>query len=80
MPHSTITRKGQTTIPGIVRQALRVRAGDRLDYQIMDDHVILRVHPGAGSLGGALSSEKGSGLTFEQIREAAAQAHLRKHS
>jgi hypothetical protein len=30
MPHSTVTSKGQTTIPGKIRKALRIKPGDKL--------------------------------------------------
>jgi AbrB family looped-hinge helix DNA binding protein len=32
MTHSTVTNKGQTTIPGKIRKALRIRPGDTLEY------------------------------------------------
>ena len=74
MPHSTVTRKGQTTIPGKIRKALRIKPGDKLQYIVIGDHVTLRVHPGTRSLKGALASKKGKGMSFAQIREAAAEA------
>jgi len=61
MQHSTVTSKGQTTIPGKIRKALR-------------DHATIRVHPGTRSLKGVLASKKGKGMSFAQIREAAAEA------
>ncbi len=78
MPHSTVTKKGQTTIPGEVREALRIKPGDRLDYKVEGDRVVIRVHPGIKSVKGALASDKGKGLTFAQIREEAAKAWLRE--
>ncbi len=74
MMHSTVTSKGQTTIPGEVRKALRIKAGDKLEYALDGDHVTIRVHPGTRSLKGALASNKGKGMSFGQIREAAAKA------
>lgn len=44
MSISTITSKGQVTIPKAVRDRLRLRTGDKLDFQIEDDGS-LRVHP-----------------------------------
>lgn len=38
---SKITSKAQTTIPQPVREALRVREGDRISYQIERGRVIL---------------------------------------
>jgi antitoxin PrlF len=73
MPHSTVTSKGQTTIPGEVRQALNIKPGDTLEYAIEGNYVKFHVHPGASSLRGALASEKGHGLSFAEIREAAAE-------
>ncbi len=79
MPHSTVTSKGQTTIPGKVRKALRIRPGTRLEYVVEDDHAIISAHPGLRSLKGALASKKGKGMSFDQIREAAiAASHPRK--
>jgi len=74
--HSTVTRKGQTTIPGKIRKALRIKPGDRLQYVVEGDAVTIRVHPGTRSLKGALASKKGKGLSFREIREAAAKAAL----
>jgi len=74
MPHSTVTSKGQTTIPGKIRKALRIKPGDKLEYVVEGDHAIIRVHLGTRSLKGALASRKGKGMSFAQIREAAARA------
>jgi AbrB family looped-hinge helix DNA binding protein len=74
MTHSTVTRKGQTTIPGAIRKALRIKAGDTLEYAVEGDRATIRVHPGTRALKGALASKKGKGMTFREIREAAAKA------
>ena len=74
MPHSTVTRKGQTTIPGKVRKALQIKPGDTLEYVVEGDYATIRVHPGTRSLKGALASKRGRGMSFAQIREAAAKA------
>ena len=72
--HSTVTAKGQTTIPGRIRKALRIKPGDRLEYSLEGDRATIRVHPGLRALRGTLASQKGKGMTFDQIREAAARA------
>ena len=36
MPESTITVKGQTTLPKDVREALNLQPGDRVRYMILD--------------------------------------------
>jgi len=76
MEHSTVTRKGQTTIPGKIRKALRIKPGDRLEYMVEGDRATIRVHPGTRSLKGALASKKGKKMSFGEIREAATRAAL----
>lgn len=44
MTLSTVTSKGQVTIPKAVRDRLRLEAGDKLDFRVEDDGTI-RVHP-----------------------------------
>jgi antitoxin PrlF len=75
--HSTVTSKGQTTIPGPIRKALHIEPGDRLEYLIEGDLATIRVCAGLQSLKGALASNRGRGLTFAQIRKAAAKAARR---
>lgn len=74
--HSTLTRKGQTTVPIRVREALGIKSGDRLEYAIEGDRVLVRAAPSLASLAGALASSKGKHLSFAQIRAAAASATL----
>jgi AbrB family looped-hinge helix DNA binding protein len=72
MLHSKLTSKGQTTIPGPVRQALNLKPGDRITYELEEGRVTLRVQPGARALRGVLASKNGNGLSFAEIRTAAA--------
>lgn len=74
MPHSVVTSKGQTTIPGTIRKALRIQPGDTLEFVVEGDHATMRVHPGTRSLRGVLASKKGERMSFAQIREVAAKA------
>jgi AbrB family looped-hinge helix DNA binding protein len=76
MAHSTVTKKGQTTIPGKIRKALEIKPGDRLEYVVEGDHATIRVHPGTRSLKGVLASKKGKKMSFGKIREAAAKSAL----
>jgi antitoxin PrlF len=80
MSHSTVTRKGQTTIPGKIRKALQIKPGDKLQYAVEGDHATIRVHPGTRSLKGVLASKKGRKMRFGEIREAAAKAALDRAS
>jgi len=74
MAHSTVTKKGQTTIPGAIREALKIKAGDRLLYQVEGDRVMVCIHPGTTALGGVLASDKGRNLSLTEIRRAASVA------
>ena len=80
MLHSTVTSKGQTTIPEQIRKVLRIKPGDRLEYAVEGEQATIRVHPGIRSLRGALASRKGRRMTFTEIRKAAAEASRRKGS
>ena len=42
MPISTMTSKGQLTIPKEVRDELRLHAGDRLEVTVEDGKVVMR--------------------------------------
>ena len=79
MMHSTVTSKGQTTIPEKIRRALRIKPGDKLEYVVEGDRATIRVHPGIRSLKGALASNKGKRMSFAEIREAAAEAARDEH-
>ncbi len=73
MTHSTLTRKGQTTIPLEIRQALNLKPGDRIRYEVEGDFATIRLQGGTKALAGALASDKGRRKNFGQIRQAAAK-------
>ena len=71
MIESSITKKGQTTLPKAVRETLGVQAGDRVRYVIADGEVrILPVRP-ISRLFGALRHD-GSAVTIEEMERAIA--------
>ncbi len=71
MIESSITRKGQTTLPKPVREMLGVQAGDRVRYVISNGEVrLLPVRPIA-RLFGVLQRE-GPAVTVEEMEQAAA--------
>jgi hypothetical protein len=70
----TVLRTLRELNPGKKRRALRIKPGDQLEYVVEGDHAIIRVHLGTRSLKGALASRKGKGMSFAQIRDAAARA------
>jgi AbrB family looped-hinge helix DNA binding protein len=44
LPTATLTRKGQITIPKVVREALNAHAGDRIDFVVESEgRVVVRV-------------------------------------
>ena len=52
--HSTLTSKGQTTLPSQIRKALHLKAGDKILYEIKGNEVVIRTHPGAMAVFGSL--------------------------
>lgn len=48
MEITTVTSKGQMTIPADIRRALKINAGDRLQCLVEDDHLLLI--PARGSI------------------------------
>lgn len=72
MIESTITSRGQTTLPKSVREALGVGAGDRIRYVIENGQVrVLPVRP-LNRLFGALNYE-GPPATLEDMERATAE-------
>ena len=66
MIESTITSKGQTTLPKAVREALRVKPGDRVRYVLLGSEVrILPLRP-IGRLFGILKHD-GAPVTLEDM-------------
>ena len=43
MDATSVTSKGQVTIPKAVRQRLGIRTGSRIEFIVVDDHIELRV-------------------------------------
>lgn len=42
MIHSTITERGQTTIPAVVRKALNLRSHQRISYELKEEGVLIK--------------------------------------
>ncbi len=71
MIESSITSKGQTTLPKVIRETLGIETGDKIRYVIYDDEVrILPVRP-IGRLYGVLEYD-GPALTVEAMDQAVA--------
>ncbi|MFD0895537.1 AbrB/MazE/SpoVT family DNA-binding domain-containing protein [Luteolibacter ambystomatis] len=70
MTHSTITSKGQTTLPSQIREALHLKPGDRISYEIQGDAVVIRHQPGAMAVFGTLKSAPDqAGVEFKEARK-----------
>ena len=41
MPSATVTSKGQITLPKVIRDLLRLGAGDRVDFFVADDGTVV---------------------------------------
>jgi antitoxin PrlF len=48
MPSASLSSKGQVTIPKAIRDLLKVRTGDRVDFIVENDRVVVR--PGTRDL------------------------------
>lgn len=69
MEVTSVTSKGQVTIPQKVRQQLGIRQGSRIEFLLVGDHVELRVASSPSGL-----SDKGFGML--KSRRAALPADL----
>ena len=66
---STLTSKGQTTIPKDIRERLHMKAGDRMTFTVMPDGtVLLRIkNRSVMSLAGSLRRKGQRALPVEQL-------------
>ena len=66
---STLTSKGQTTIPKAIRDSLRLKPGDRITFTPMPDGtVLMRVkNKSVMSLAGSRRRRGRKGLPVEQL-------------
>ena len=79
MTKSSITKKGQTTLPKSVREFLGLRAGDKIRYFITDGGVrIVPVRP-ISRLFGVLRHD-GPMVTLEEMEQAIADGAKSDHT
>lgn len=77
MRESTITIKGQTTLPKDVRQALGLQPGDRVRYLILDDGEVRLVRSrSVMSLAGLLKDKVVRPVSLDEMEEAIAKGAL----
>ena len=74
MQESTITSRGQTTLPSAVRRALGLKPGDRLRYVLLDDGEVrlMRTRP-VTELAGMLHQHGRAPVTLEEMERAIAE-------
>lgn len=73
MQESTVTAKGQTTLPKDVRATLCIKPGDKLRYLLLDGEVrILRVRP-IRDLKGVLKRSGQTPVSLDAMEEAIAE-------
>ena len=73
MPESTVTIKGQTTLPRDVRAALGLASGDRVRYVILQGEVRLLKARSFRELRGALARPGQASVTLSAMDEAVAE-------
>jgi antitoxin PrlF len=66
---ATLTSKGQTTIPKLIRDSLGMKAGDRMTFTLMPDGVvIMRVkNKGVNDLAGILHKKGRKAVPVELL-------------
>jgi AbrB family looped-hinge helix DNA binding protein len=83
MPTSTLTSKGQVTIPKKIRERLGLQVGERLDFRVQPDGTLVVEPERRGRLGrvpGLLHHLAGERpVTVEEMNEAIARQVRRRH-
>ncbi len=72
MAESTVTAKGQTTLPREVRAALHLHPGDKLRYIVVDGEVRLLKARSILDLEGVLKRSGAEAVSLDQMDEAIA--------
>jgi antitoxin PrlF len=76
---STITDRGQTTIPAAIRKALKLKPRQRLTYEVRQEGVLIRPEvESLMDLAGCLKSEVPAAIKTEE-REKAREARLGRY-
>jgi AbrB family looped-hinge helix DNA binding protein len=79
MPTATVTSKGQVTLPKKVREALRIKVGDQIDF-VVEAGGEVRLRAGrydANDLKGLLHRPGRAPVTLEAMDDAIARRGLR---
>jgi antitoxin PrlF len=75
MPTSTVTSKGQITLPREVRHALKLGAGDKVDFVAVEGGFkLVPLSTDIRALKGRFAGRANRPFTLEEMNEAIAQA------
>lgn len=75
MPTATLTRRGQTTIPKSIRDALGLQPGDRVEFTLEGGQVVLRrADADLTALDGMLDRSDRAPVSVEAMDDAIARA------
>ena len=72
MQESTVTTKGQTTLPRDVRHALGLTSGDKVRYVILDGEVRLLKSRSVNELAGLLATPGRKPVSLDEMEDAIA--------
>ncbi|HTB16051.1 MAG TPA: AbrB/MazE/SpoVT family DNA-binding domain-containing protein [Bryobacteraceae bacterium] len=77
MPSSTITSKGQVTVPKEIRERLRLKPGDRVDFVVGPaGRITLKaIDTDIRSLRGILKSKRKQPLSIEEMNQVIARGY-----
>ena len=80
MPASTITSKGQITLPKKIRERLHVGTGDRIDFVVEENGLVVvrRARSRLRQLRGMLRKRKRKPVSLDQMNAAIAREHSRR--
>lgn len=68
MALTTMTTKGQVTIPKAIRDTLRIKSGDRLEIVIIGDEAVIRpVSKSIADVFGMLEGKKNTSVSLEDM-------------
>ena len=77
MPTSTLTTKGQITLPQSVRRTLGLEAGDKVDFvEVEDGYKLVPLRKDIRSLKGRFAGRVERPITLEEMDEAIAEAAI----
>ena len=79
MPSASLSSKGQVTVPKVIRDRLKLKTGDRLDFVVEGDKVTLQAGTrDLRSLRGILHRPGRKAISLDEMDAAIARFHGRK--